>query len=69
MKLRIEIDMDGAAFEECNGDEVARVLRDVADRIDGADLFAAPVSLYPSEPADVLMDSNGNTCGRVEVVK
>jgi hypothetical protein len=33
MKLKIEIDMDGAAFEE-SGQELRRILRDLGDRLE-----------------------------------
>lgn len=66
MRLVIEIDMDNAAFtdedngEPCQGPEVARILREYADRVD----LAAPL-----EEGDNgrLRDYNGNTCGTWKV--
>lgn len=52
MKLRIEIDMDNAAFEDDPQPEVCRILREYikAGRLE-----------------KVLMDVNGNRVGRAEV--
>lgn len=58
MKVTIEIQCDGAAFgEDHTGTELARILREYADRVNG------------EEPADrvTLRDINGNTVGRVDV--
>ena len=61
MKLRIEIKMDNAAFEdENNGHEAARILHKFAKAIDN---FALTYRDW------VLMDSNGNMVGRAEVVE
>lgn len=60
MKIRIEINTDGAAFGYTPGAEVARILRDVvADRY--RVYCIAPGENFP------LIDANGNTCGRVTV--
>lgn len=56
-RLRIDLDLDNAAFEEDRGEEVARILRDLADDIilkgarDGRNLF----------------DLDGNTVGKWSV--
>jgi hypothetical protein len=57
MRLHIELDMDGAAFED--GEETSSILRVLANQLDqeadGGRL---------GEGGQKLMDSNGNTCGR-----
>lgn len=54
MQSVIRIKMDNAAFDIPNGNEVARILRDLADRCDGNQL----------EPdAILLFDINGNKVG------
>ena len=60
MKARIEIDMDGAAFDgtDC-GRELARVLRSIAS--------AAMGGIHETLELR-LRDSNGNICGRFEIV-
>jgi hypothetical protein len=58
MRLVITINCDNAAFEEgMEGLEVARILREVARKVEYADL---DVSLDFS-----VLDSNGNKVGRV----
>lgn len=55
MKLKLEITMDNAAFEDGEGhDEAARILREAADKIE-AGAWAFP-----------LLDCNGNKVGKVE---
>lgn len=55
MKLRIEIDLDNAAFMEGGPAEVERILIDVASRIpDPLDQTGGELSLH---------DLNGNYCG------
>lgn len=56
--LRITIKMDNAAFEDSNGTEAARILRRLADDIDG---------LNWTESSQSLFDLNGNKVGRAEV--
>lgn len=58
MKLKIEIETDNDAFEPNGGSEAARILRDVADRIDGADVCDIGFSVR---------DINGNRVGKVSV--
>lgn len=58
MKLRIEIDMDNAAFEGANGREAARILRQFADSIEDRDLSGEIRAINR-----LLSDSNGNACG------
>lgn len=63
MKLKIEIVMDNAAFEEPRtGAEVARILRDYAKTVEDA---PGPVNLDGSPMVDV----NGNTVGRAKVTR
>ena len=59
MVFTIKIDCDNAAFEECTGVEVARIIRDAAERIDGR-----PLCEGNSQP---LRDVNGNTVGHFDV--
>lgn len=61
MELKIKMDMDNAAFEDANGYEAARILRKLADKIEGQQL----------EGSDSfrLMDANGNGVGEAEVIK
>ena len=60
MKFKLTITMDNAAFEDANnGYEVARILRELANRIEGMELTRGD-SLS-------LRDSNGNTVGSVTV--
>jgi len=57
MKFKLEIDMENAAFEDCNGDEVARILRNLA-------MFVACNVLDDRRANNgKLKDSNGNTVG------
>lgn len=61
MKLKIEINLNHAAFEfPGGGAEVARILRKLADRMDGE---------QPT-PGDVTpcMDCNGNRVGEARVI-
>lgn len=65
MKLRIEIEMDNAAFGDdqssVRGEEVARILK----------LIAGSCELYGLTDifSTKLRDINGNTVGRAEVIK
>jgi len=55
MKITLEIKTDNAAFEECAGNEVARILRVLADKVErwpGINEFKLSV-----------MDINGNKVG------
>lgn len=55
MKLRIAIEMNNAAFEEGRGAEAARILRDLADRLEDDGVQAGThIPLY---------DINGNRVG------
>jgi len=52
MELKVDISMNNSAFNEAgNGTEAARILRVLADRIDGIDL---------QEDCGTINDSNGN---------
>ena len=61
MTLKIEIEMDNAAFEGQSGSEAARILRKIAGRIEGED--CVPGDITPC------MDFNGNKVGTAEVVE
>jgi hypothetical protein len=57
MQITIKIKCDNAAFEDCAGSEVARILRKYADSIEGM------------EPEDgPLHDVNGNRVGQVDIL-
>lgn len=51
----VKIETDGAAFEVGAGEELARILRKLADRVDHHP--------YPGAAAGNLLDHNGNTVG------
>lgn len=55
MKLRIEIELDNAAFEDGGPGEVERILLDIASRL--------PDPLDETNGKLVLHDINGNWCG------
>jgi len=57
--IALAIETDNAAFAEESGTEVARMLRALADRLDGRDLL-------PGEAGN-LLDINGNTVGHFTV--
>lgn len=60
MKLLVDVKMDNAAFEEAgNGTEAARILRKLANQIEGLDL---------QEDCGTVNDGNGNKvcCWTVE---
>ena len=61
--LKIVIRMDNAAFEDNEGPEVARILRDYAAHIDDGCRFDA----YDAEKT--LRDLNGNTVGEAKVAR
>lgn len=56
MKLDITIKMDNAAFEDDGGAEAARILRELANKIDGHPHFSEGHS-------NALYDANGNEVG------
>jgi hypothetical protein len=60
MYTQIKIEMDNAAFEDDPTAEVARILREVAKRIDGHPHFS-PGHDQP------LRDANGNEVGYITV--
>jgi hypothetical protein len=59
MKTIIKVNMDNAAFTDEEGTELARILRKLADNIDGGGLDELSNKL--------LKDINGNTCGTFKV--
>ena len=56
MELRVVVRMDNAAFEPESGPEVARILRELARRIEAGELSGRGESR-------ALRDVNGNTVG------
>ena len=63
MKIKIEIDLNNAAFQPGPGMELSRILGNLADRIQF--WSDAGKILDPFK----LTDSNGNTVGKGKVVK
>lgn len=61
VKLSLTIDMDNAAFEECNGAEVARILEEYAS--------GAREWVFVGGERKSLHDINGNKVGKVEVTE
>ena len=59
MRLELKIGCDNAAFEENPRAEVARILREVADKLDDNPSYA---DFY-----ETLRDINGNDVGRVKL--
>ena len=56
MKLELEINMDNAAFEDNEGAEAARIMRDAADSVEMGCIRAS------------LFDLNGNTVGKFHII-
>lgn len=61
MKFVIEVKMDNAAFEVADpeardGDEIARILRDIATKVEGQ-------SVHPDTHDGFIFDTNGNRVG------
>jgi hypothetical protein len=63
MRMIIKIDMDNAAFDNSQGDEVARILGVVSRNI-GLHKTIDETAYFPP-----LLDANGNRCGTIKVVK
>lgn len=59
MKFLLRIECDNAAFEQCSGAEVARILRSLAEQIEGDSLECG---------IGKLRDINGNQVGKWTVV-
>jgi hypothetical protein len=61
MKLSIVLDMSNAAFDDAPMSEAARILRELADKLDNdqSEVTCAPNHVCP------LRDVNGNICGEV----
>ncbi len=59
MKLTIEISMDNAAFEVSPGTELARILRESARKVEGAE--ADEIGIFS------LWDINGNKVGKLAI--
>ena len=56
MKFEMNVVMDNAAFTDNNGGELARILRKLADRLEGGDYF-------DDDESGLCMDANGNRVG------
>jgi len=56
--LKLEMSLANSAFENCNGTEIARILRVLADKCDGCDLDGV---------AFKVRDVNGNAVGNLEI--
>jgi len=56
VRFTLSIDCDNAAFDEIHGDEVARILRDTARRLEGSPLRDGE--------SGALRDINGNEVGQ-----
>lgn len=68
MKIKITIDCDNAAFADGNnGSEVARILREAAERIDGDDIPSTPTR--KGDGYLFLRDYNGNRVGEMKVTR
>jgi hypothetical protein len=61
MKLKLEIEMDNAAFEDQQGAEVARILHKLADQLDG--------NVWLGGLSTRLIDFNGNVVGVAKTTK
>jgi len=60
MNIKVEINTDNAAFEDNESQETARILRSLAERIDGHPHFS-PGHCQP------LRDYNGNEVGHFDI--
>ena len=60
MKAKIVIKMDNAAFGDCRGIELARILRVMADKFDNEDTFQGQELSA--------RDINGNTVGSLVII-
>jgi hypothetical protein len=56
--LKIEMSLANSAFCDCNGTEIARILRGIADKCDGSHLDGVVFNLR---------DINGNKVGTLEI--
>lgn len=62
MKFKLEIDMGNATFEDCNGYEIARILKEIAIQTHEEQL-----SLW--DKVHPIRDINGNKVGTWEVTE
>ena len=61
MQLKLTINLDNAAFGDEAGTEVARILRELADDLDGHNCVIGE--------RHVIFDANGNRVGEAKVTK
>jgi tetrahydromethanopterin S-methyltransferase subunit G len=66
MKVKIEFNMDNAAFDDALEEELSYVFRQAQQKI-LKQLKRAPVLCDHPESDDVIQDSNGNTVGSIKV--
>lgn len=59
MKYTIKIECDNAAFEDVPGNEIARILRELADKVDGGQ--------DPTDCDATVYDYNGNRVGEAKL--
>lgn len=59
MNVSIEMNCDNEAFDGANGSEIARILRKLADKIDGTDFTFHKLALC---------DINGNVVGTFSAI-
>jgi hypothetical protein len=62
--LSLKLDMENAAFSDDRSGEVARILRRLADRIEGE--AAGVLATGKLAVGGPLFDTNGNSCGSWE---
>ena len=67
MHCTVKVRMDNAAFSDGPGAELARILREVADEVEGGLHDASQVRHGPWEVS--LRDTNGNRVGEMVVRK
>jgi hypothetical protein len=56
-QIRIHIDVENSAFEDADGSEVVRILRELADQYESDGLYSF----------ETLRDVNGNRVGKAEL--
>jgi len=66
MKATLTIDLDNEAFEYETGLELARILRELADKVK---ILTAPDLAYDFNRSITVMDVNGNSCGKFAITE